>query len=80
VKQLVVRQGMTLAVVAIALGWPAAWMLARLASSFLFGISPHDLVTFVIVPVTLAGVAFVACWIPARRAASIHPMDALRAE
>jgi predicted permease len=80
VKQLVVRQGMTLAVVAIALGWPAAWMLARLASSFLYGISPHDLVTFVIVPVTLAGVAFVACWIPARRAASIHPMDALRAE
>ena len=80
VKRFVVRQGMTLAVVAMALGWPAAWMLARLASSFLYGISPHDLATFAIVPVILAGVAFVACWIPARRAASIHPMDALRAE
>jgi predicted permease len=80
VKRLVVRQGMTLAGVALALGWPAAWMVAKLASSFLYGISPHDLATFALVPVILACVAFVACWIPARRAASINPMDALRAE
>jgi predicted permease len=80
VKWLVVRQGMTLACVALALGWPAAWMLAKLASSFLYGISAHDLATFVVVPLILASIAFAACWIPARRAASINPMDALRAE
>ncbi|MGA2571632.1 MAG: ABC transporter permease [Terracidiphilus sp.] len=80
VKRLVVRQGMTLAALALALGWPAAWMLAKLVSSFLYGISPHDPATFAVVPAILACVAFVACWIPARRAASINPMDALRAE
>jgi predicted permease len=80
VKRLVVRQGMTLTVVALALGWPAAWMLAKLASSFLYGIAPHDAVTFATVPVILACAALVACWLPARRAASINPTDALRTE
>lgn len=80
VKQLVVRQGLVLAGVGLVLGWPAAWMLARLASSFLYGISPHDLETFAAVPVCLALVAFLASWIPARRAASINPVEALRAE
>lgn len=80
VKWLVVRQGMTLACVALALGWPAAWMLAKVMSAFLYGISAHDLATFAVVPLILASIAFAACWIPARRAASINPMDALRAE
>jgi predicted permease len=80
VKRFVVRQGMTLALVALALGWPAAWMLARLASSFLYGIAAHDSVTFATVPVVLACIAFVACWLPARRAASINPTEALRKE
>ena len=80
VKRLVVRQGMTLAIVALALGWPAAWMLAKFASSFLYGIAPHDAVTFATVPVVLACVALAACWLPARRAASINPTDALRTE
>lgn len=80
VKRLMVRQGMTLAVVGLALGWPAAWMLARLASSFLYGIAPHDTVTFATVPIVLGGVALIACWIPARRAACIQPTDALRTE
>jgi predicted permease len=80
VKGLVVRQGMTLTVVALALGWPAAWMLARLASSFLYGIAPHDAVTFATVPVILACVALIACWLPARRAASINPTEALRTD
>jgi len=80
VKRLVVRQGMTLAAVAVVLGWPAAWMLAKMASSFLYGIAPHDPVTFATVPLVLACVALVACWLPARRAASINPTDALRAE
>lgn len=80
VERLIVRQGMVLAVIAMALGWPAAWILSRLASSFLYGIEPHDLLTFTIVPVFLAGIALVACWLPARRAASIDPMQALRTE
>ncbi len=80
VKRLVVRQGMTLVAVALVLGWPCAWMLAKLASSFLYGIAPHDTVTFVVVPVVLACVALAACWLPARRAASINPTDALRTE
>ncbi len=80
VERLVVRQGMTLVVIAMVLGWPAAWMLSKLASSFLYGIQPHDAFTFVAVPVFLMAVAFLACWMPARRAASVDPIQALRTE
>ena len=80
VAGLVVRQGMVLAAIAMLLGWPAAWMLSKLASSFLYGIQPHDLLTFTVVPFFLAGIALVACWLPARRAASIDPVQALRTE
>jgi predicted permease len=80
VERMVVRQGMILAFVATAIGWPAAWMLSKLASSFLYGIQPHDALTFAVVPVFLAAIAFVACWLPARRAASVDPVKALRAE
>lgn len=80
VARLIVRQGMVLALIAMMLGWPAAWMLAKLASSFLYGIQPHDMVTFIAVPVFLAGIALIACWLPARRAASVDPVQALRTE
>jgi predicted permease len=80
VERLILRQGMVLTVIAIALGWPAAWMLSKLASSFLYGIEPHDAVTFALVPPLLASIALAACWIPARRAASVDPMQALRTE
>jgi predicted permease len=80
VERLVLRQGMALALIAVVLGWPAAWMLAKLATSFLYGVQPHDALTFTLVPPFLAAVALVACWIPARRAASIDPMQALRSE
>ena len=80
VERLVLRQGMTLTLIAVALGWPVAWMLARVATSFLYGIQPHDALTFAVVPPFLAVIALVACWIPARRAASIDPMLALRSE
>jgi predicted permease len=80
VERLVIRQGIALAVVAVLLGWPAAWMLAKLASSFLYGIAAHDVFTFATVPVLLVIVAFAACWLPARRAASVNPTEALRAE
>jgi predicted permease len=80
VERLVLRQGIVLTVIAMALGWPAAWMLSKLAASFLYGIHPHDALTFAVVPPLLAVIALVACWIPARRAASIEPMLALRTE
>jgi len=80
VQRLVVRQGMVLALIAVALGWPAAWMLARVASSFLYGIQPHDALTFAAVPPVMAAIALVACWIPARRASRVDPMQALRTE
>jgi predicted permease len=80
VERLVLRQGMILTLIAVALGWPAAWMLAKMASSFLYGIQPHDALTFALVPPFLAVIAFAACYIPARRAAQIEPMQALRTE
>jgi ABC-type lipoprotein release transport system permease subunit len=69
-----------LIVIAVVLGWPAAWMLAKMASSFLYGIQPHDAFTFAFVPPFLAVIALAACYIPARRAASVDPMQALRTE
>ena len=80
VERLVLRQGLVLTLIAIALGWPAAWMLARMASSFLYGIQPHDALTFALVPPFLAVIALTACYVPARRAASVEPMQALRTE
>jgi predicted permease len=80
VERLVLGQGLVLTAIAIALGWPAAWMLAKTASSFLYGIQPHDAMTFGLVPPFLMGIALAACWIPARRAASINPTQALRTD
>jgi putative ABC transport system permease protein len=80
ILRLVLGRGMALTFTALALGWPAAWMLAKIASSFLYGVSPHDAVTFTLVPIVLVLVALIATWIPARRAASIEPTQALRME
>ena len=80
VERLVLRQGATLTLIAMVLGWPAAWMLSKLAASFLYGIQPHDLLTFAMVPPILFVIALVACWVPARRAASVDPMQVLRTD
>jgi putative ABC transport system permease protein len=80
VRRLVVRQGMLLTLIAMLIGLGVAWAAAKLFTSVLYGVCPHDLVTFTLVPVFLAGVAFLACWIPARRAATVEPMVALRYE
>jgi predicted permease len=80
VERLVLRQGLVLTLIAVGLGWPAAWLLAKVAASFLYGIQPHDVFTFAVVPPFLIAVALAACYLPARRAASIDPMKALRTE
>ena len=78
VRRLVVRQGMLLALIAIALGMAAALAVTKFAAGFLYGVRPHDLVTFTGVPLFLAAVALLACWIPSRRAARVDPLTALR--
>jgi putative ABC transport system permease protein len=77
---LVIRHGMTLALVGLVLGAAGSLVLTRLLSTLLFGISPRDPVTLIAVATILAGVAFAACYIPARRAAGIDPTVALRYE
>ena len=80
VRSLVARQGMLLTLIALTLGLAAAWAVADVSASFLYGVRPHDLVTFTGVPLFLAAVAFLACWIPSRRAAKVDPLTALRHE
>ena len=80
VRKMVVRQGMGLAIVGVVIGLGAAFGLARLMTAFLFGVAPRDPVVFVGVPLLLALVAFVAVWLPARRASRVDPIVALRYE
>ena len=80
VQRLVIRQGMTLAVVALIPGLMIAWSSSRLLASFLYGLPSHDAVTFGAVPVFLAAVTFLACWIPSRRVMKVDPNVALRHE
>ena len=77
---LVVRQGALLAAAGAAAGVAGAFASSRLIESFLVGIEARDALTFVAAPVLLAVVAFLACWLPARRATRIDPMEALRVE
>jgi len=80
VLTLVMRQGLALVVIGMALGLAGALALTRLLSSFLFEVTPLDPLTFVFVLMVLAVIALLACWLPARRAAKVDPMVALRHE
>ena len=78
VLKLVLRRAMLLAVVGIVVGVAGAISVTRYMTSLLFGVKPIDTLTFVGVAVVLAVVVFVACLVPARRAAKIDPLEALR--
>jgi predicted permease len=80
VQRLFVGQGMVLTLIAVAIGIPASFALARLFTSVLYGIHPNDPATFVTVPFFLALVALIACWLPARRASRVDPQRVLRSE
>ena len=80
VLRLVIRQGMFLTFTGLAAGIVAGMFVTRVLSDMLFGVTPKDPLTFVGVPVLLLVVAFLACYIPARRATRIDPLTALRYE
>jgi len=80
VRRLILRQGMTLALIGSAIGLAIALVATRLLKSVLYGVNAVDPITFVGVTFLLAAVALLACWIPARRASRVDPMIALRAE
>jgi predicted permease len=80
IRNLVVRQGMALAIIGVVIGTGAAFGLTRFLASFLFGVKTWDPLVFIAVPIILALVAFAATWIPAHRASKLDPMEALRVE
>jgi len=80
ILKLVIGQGFEMALVGVGVGIAGALVLTRFLSSLLYGVSPHDPMTFVGVAVLLLTVALAACWIPARKAMHVDPMVALRYE
>jgi predicted permease len=80
VRNMVIVQGMSLAVAGVAIGTVSAFALSRLIETLLFGVTARDPVVFVAVPGVLTLVALIAVWLPALRATRIDPIDALRCE
>jgi putative ABC transport system permease protein len=77
---LVLGQGVKLVGIGIGIGLTGAWALTRVLTTLLYEVRPTDSVTFIAVPVLLIAVAILACWIPARQAAGVEPIVALRHE
>jgi putative ABC transport system permease protein len=80
VVRLMLRSGLRLAIVGVAIGIAGAWLLGQAMHSMLYGMQTVDMMSLLAVGAVLLAVAVTACWIPARRAASVDPMRALRAE
>jgi putative ABC transport system permease protein len=80
IRNMVIRQGMTLALIGVVIGIGGAFWLTHFLASFLFGVKALDPTAFIVTPLLLGGVALLAIWIPARRATQVDPMTSLRFE
>ena len=80
VAAMIVRQGGGVALAGIAVGAAAAWASSRLIASLLYGVSPRDPGVFATTTLLILGIALLACWLPARRAARLSPLEALRGD
>jgi ABC-type antimicrobial peptide transport system permease subunit len=80
VMRMILSQGLTMVGIGLALGIAGALALSRVLEGLLYGVGPSDPLTFIAVGVVLFGVAIVACFLPARRATTIDPLLALRAD
>ncbi len=80
VRNMVVREGMTLAVAGVVIGTGAAWGLSRFIESLLFEVKARDPMVFFAVPMILALAAVIAVWLPARHASMVNPIASLRYE
>ena len=80
VSRMFLRSGVLLAAAGVPIGIAASAVLTRLMSSLLFGVAPLDAPTYIATPLLVVAAAALASWVPARRAAGVHPMEALRVE
>jgi putative ABC transport system permease protein len=80
ILRLVLGDGMKMTIVGVAIGLLAAFGLTRLMTKMLFGVSATDPTTFILISVLLMFVALLACYIPARRATKVDPLEALRCQ
>jgi ABC-type antimicrobial peptide transport system permease subunit len=78
ILRLVLRQGLMLAGIGIGVGLAAALLLTKLAASLLYKVGAHDPATFVLAPLIFLAIALLACYLPARRATTVDPIEALR--
>ena len=80
VVRMIVGEGARMAAIGLTIGLILAVVVGKLAGKFLYGVTGGDPVTFTLIPLGLAAVALIACWLPARRATRVNPMTALRCE